>query len=343
MSKKKRRRPARRRPGGEGEARPLREEASGSRPLRSESTATTAARRSRQPDAPSVVHPPIPLSLARGLAAVGASPALLVSSFLTVLGFWLAFSAYVGVLAAVPPALMVLFESLPPLHSLAVDVQFLAAGRSTSVPVTLSFALGLLVARAALTCLWVSLVLDALEPGPSRRRPLPEAAARAFRSLPAMIGIELGFIALMLLSLMIAGTFLGASFGQLGVVVALVGGTYLFVFAPVIAVAEQRSARSSVRLAFRAARIPGPRHLVFTIGYIAVSLFVSQVVPGSRASEATPSLQVWLYALFVNFVHVSVLAALVYRWLAVREFVLRQEEERLRSPGPTRPAGSRRT
>jgi len=324
-----------------GRAGPLRGQPSPARPS-PESTASTTSKRPREPDREAVVHPPIPLSLARGLAAVGASPALLVSSFLGVLVFWLAFSAYVGVLAAVPPALMVLFESLPPLHSLAVDIQFLAAGRTTSAAVPVAFAAGLLVVRAALSSFWISLILDALEPRPIRRNSLREAAARAARSLPAMIGIELGFIALIVLSLMIAGTFLGASFGQIGVILALVGGTYFFVFAPVIAVAERRSARASIPLALRTARLPGPRHLVFTVGYIALSLFVSQAVPGSRGAQATPSFQVWVYALFVNFLHVSVLAALVYRWLAVRDYVLSQEGEGRRSPGTMRPQKARR-
>jgi hypothetical protein len=274
-----------------------------------------------------VVHPPATQSLARGLAVVGRSPALLASGFLSVLGLWAAFSAYATLLAAVPPGLMVLFESLPPLRSLVVDYSLLAAGRTAPAAVALAFAVALVLYRAAFSALWITLMLEALEvrDGPPATGRWPEmntALRRAARRLPSMIGIELGFLTLGMVSLLVAGTFLGSGFGQLAVMATLIGGMYFFVYAPVIAVAEEAPPLSAARLAIRAARIPGPRHLVMTVGYIALSLLVSQLAPSSRLASATPSISVWAYVLFVNFLHLSAQAAVAYRWHSVRRSVL---------------------
>lgn len=277
------------------------------------------------------VHPPAAQSLARGLAVVGRSPSILVPSFLAVVGIWAAFEAYATILAAVPPATMVLFESLPPLRSLLVDVQLLAAGRTVPVAGALALSLAVIGVRAALSATLISLMVEGLDaergPEADTRVRLRRATARAWRAFPAMFGIETGFLTLALVSLFAAGTFLGASFGQLAVMAALIGGTYFFVYAPVIAVVEGASPTAGVKLAIRTARIPGPRHLIWSVGYIGISLLILQLAPSSRLAHATPSIQVWAYVLFVNFLHLSAQAALVYRWLALRRHVLNSPAE----------------
>src|SRR5439155_15603463 len=90
-----------------------------------------------------VVQPPLPISLARGMGAAGRSPTILVTSFLGVLALWFAFTGHGRVIAPAPSA-MVLFEALPPIHSL-LDLQFLTAGRSGSLAVGLGLGMGLLV------------------------------------------------------------------------------------------------------------------------------------------------------------------------------------------------------
>jgi hypothetical protein len=257
---------------------------------------------------------------------VGGSPAILLTSFLAVLGMWAAFTSYATMLAAVPPGRMALFESLPPLHSLLVDLELIASSRSASAPVALAFGVAVVLYRAVFSSLWISLILQRF--GIEERRVSTETSAvgtvvaRAGGSLLAVLGLELGFLTLVVVSVFVAGTFLGAGFGQLAVMAGLIGGMYFFIFTPVIAVADRVSPRSAVRLGMRSARIPGPRHLVFTVGYIAVSLLVSQFAPGGAVPTATPPISVWAYVLFVNVLHLSAQAALVYRWLSVRPHIL---------------------
>jgi hypothetical protein len=337
MTKKKRRR---RRPArlgsdesaGSGSAMPATTaRRRGPAPLRStpreeRASAVGEERRRGRGAAAGVVHPPAPQSIARGLAAVGGSPAILLTSFLAVLGLWAAFASYATMLAAVPPGRMSLFESLPPLHCLLVDLELLASSRTAPAPVALAFGLAVVLYRAAFSSLWISLIVDRFGNGEPRLSTETSAVrsvgARTAGSLLAVLGLELGFLTLSVVSVFVAGSFLGAGFGQLAVMAALIGGMYFFIFAPVIAVMERVSPRAAVRLAILTARIPGPRHLVFTVGYIAVSLLVLQFAPGGTLSTATPPISVWAYVLFVNLLHLSAQAALVYRWLSVRPHIL---------------------
>ena len=79
---------------------------------------------------PLSLQPPVAVSLARGVSAVGRSPLLLVITFLAVLGLWLVFSSY-GVVTSAAPQAMVLLISLPPIHTL-LDIEFLARGRTVA-------------------------------------------------------------------------------------------------------------------------------------------------------------------------------------------------------------------
>ncbi len=272
---------------------------------------------------PVVAYPSLPVSLARGMRAVGMSPTLLVTTFLGALGLWLAYSAYGLDLAALSWG-MILLESLPPFQSF-VDVRLLAAERPSSIGVFIGSGLWVLAARALLATVWITLILRSLQ---SER---PESAAGAsssnrqgVRKYPVMLGIQAVLLLVMFVALVVAPAFLGADFGQLGVIVVFLAGMYFFVFAPVIAVAEGVGLREAFRLSIRAARVPGPRHMVLTFSYVAFSLFLLSTAPVRPDLNATPSIVVWLYALFVAFLHVSVLAALTFRWLFVREHVLQE-------------------
>jgi len=259
---------------------------------------------------------------------------LLATTFLGVLGLWFAFTGYGRVVAPAPSA-MVLFEALPPIHSL-LDLQFLTAGRTVSLAVGLSLGMGLLVARAVLLSLWVSLILDSMAWMGGSVAWWPDwrtVLRRALRSLPAMVGLEGAYLALTLLAVSVAGSFLG----ELGVIAALVGGLYFLAFSAIAAVVEGASARVAARLSFRGARLPGPRHMLLTFSYLAVALFLSLVTPSSRVSQATPSFQVWAYVLFVNFLHVSVLGAFTFRWLIIRDRVIEDEAARRPVRTPARP------
>jgi hypothetical protein len=265
-----------------------------------------------------ITQPPAGLSIARGLAAVGGSPALLSSVFLGVLALWFLYSSYAGILAP-SPAAMVLLVSLPPVHSL-LDIQLLASGHVASATATVAFGAGLLILRALLVTVWVSLALERLgEHEGSFGRPSLGVALRRFGNI---LVVEAGLMGVAVGSLVIASGFLGASLGALGVIGALIGGLYFLVYTPVAVVADGLTVRAAVRASIRAARIPGPRHMLIVFGYLAVTLFMSVSTPGSRVAQATPSFMVWALVLFVSFLHVAVLASFVYRWLAIREPVL---------------------
>ncbi len=334
--KRKRRRPAGYRTDG-GEV------SSGSRPVRARARSTTARRSSvpartvarqrasSQPSQPSPwgslfgkrgpggrrppsLQPPVAVSLARGVSVVGRSPLLLVITFLAALGLWLGFSGYGTVTSAAPQA-MVLLTSLPPIRS-SLDVLLLARGRPGGPTQVLAFSLGLVLVHAALASLWASLILDSYR---SSAGPLDVRSSlrRALRSLVPMIGIELGFLTLATMSIFLAG-FLGT----LGAILALGAGLYFFSYAPVIAVAERVGTVRAAQLSIKAARVPGPQHMLLITTYLVVTLLVTSVTPGSRVAAATPSVVVWAFALFVGFLHVAVLGAFVYRWLLIREHAI---------------------
>jgi hypothetical protein len=100
------------------------------------------------------------------------------------------------------------------------------------------------------------------------------------------------------------------------------GGMYFFVFVPIVVVAEEQGFRQAIRLSIRVARLPGPRHMFLTLGYLSLSFLLLSSTPSAGVARATPPVGVWVYVLFVSFLHLSVLGAFAYRWLAVREPIL---------------------
>jgi hypothetical protein len=270
-------------------------------------------RRSAGPRRPSL-QPPVAATFANGMSVVGRSPLLLVITFLAVLGLWLGFTGY-GVIQSAAPQAMVLLISLPPLHTL-LDLTFLSGGRTVSAAQVVAASAGLVVVRAILASLLISLILRGFNPGSDED--VRASLRRATRSFIPMVGIELGF----LIAATTAITLVSGFLGNLGVIIVLVAGLYFFSYAPVIAVGEQEGTVRAAQLSIRAARVPGPQHVMFTTGYLALTLFVSVVTPGSRVAAATPSLAVWGFALLVGFLHVSVLGAFTYRWLLIREHAL---------------------
>lgn len=246
---------------------------------------------------------------------------MLVTTFLAVLGLWLGFSGY-GVVTSAAPQALVLLISLPPIHTL-LDLEFLARGRTVGAGQVVAFSVGLVVVRAALTSLWVSLILDSLR-SPGEARDARSSLRRAARSLVPMTGIELGFLSLATLTIFLVTGFLG----PLGIIAGLVAGLYFFSYAPVIAVAEGLGAVRAAQLSIRAARVPGPQHMLLITSYLSLTLFLGVVTPGSRVAAATPSVVVWTFALLVGFLHVSVLGTLTYRWLLIRDHALAAAQER---------------
>lgn len=271
------------------------------------------------------LQPPVAVSFSRGMSVVGRSPLVLVVTFLAALGFWLGFTGY-GVIQSATPQAMVLLVSLPPLHTL-LDLNFLAGGRTVSAVQVVTSSAALVMLRAALMSVWVSLILDSLQ-AESRAADVRSSLRRAARSFVPMVGLEIGYLILATASIFLVSSFLGS----LGVIVMLVVGLYFFSFAPVVVVAEGERTARAAQLSIRGARVPGPQHMLFVTAYLALTLFVSVVTPGSRVAAATPSLAVWAFTLLVSFLHVSTLAALTYRWLLLRDHALE-------AAGSRRPSG----
>jgi hypothetical protein len=247
----------------------------------------------------------------RGLLTVLTTPVLLLGVPLLLLAEWLGvvragfqgpFSAWVDAFA-IPP-LGTSFDA-----SLATGIFGLRGGL---LGIALFVAL-----RSVVTAFLVAWIVDSLEVG----RVTSGAAVRAVRAIPTTLGVNMAAIAL----LTVAGFFgplLGASFVVLIQVAALVGGVYLFVAAPVIAVAERRRMPDCMTRSIRAARLAGTGNLTFAALYVIPALaFV--VVPGKPGSQigVNPSAGAWALVIGANLLHVAMLAAFAYRYLSVAQEV----------------------
>jgi len=96
-------------------------------------------------------------------------------------------------------------------------------------------------------------------------------------------------------------------------------GLYYLGFAPIAVIVDGVGYREAVRRSARAARLPGGGHLPLVFGYFAFCLFLYSSTPASVVSPATPSILTWSFALLSTYLHVGMLGALTYRWMAVRE------------------------
>jgi hypothetical protein len=253
--------------------------------------------------------------MARGLWATATSPPLIVTCFLAVLAMWAAFTAFLQVFT-VSPAAMVWFLALPPIHSF-LELQSLSAiGQSPILAVV--FGGALVVVQAYLFGMWIALIDGALHGRPQDWSAAKDAARTAAGHLQTMIGIEAGFLALVVLIRVLDVLFVGLGLGLLGAIVAMSAGLYFLIFAPVAVIHDGLGVRDAVRASVRGARLPGSRHVVLTFGYVILALLVQSTSATTRVSPATPSILTWAYVLLVNFLNLTVLAAFVYRWLMIR-------------------------
>jgi hypothetical protein len=301
------------------------------RPRRPARSGGTGARARQGPQEP---QPPLLAPLFRGFVLVGTSPLILGTSFLSVLVVWLIYSNS-GIVRVASPATMAQIQSLVPMNSL-IDIQFMFASlRVFSAPMAIGLSAVLLLVRSAFLSLVLALIVNALD---RRTRPaswqdeLRMAGRRAYSVFQFVFAIEAG----MVVAVYALSSILGAFFGVLGLVLALIVEMYLLMLSPVVAASERLGAAASVRLSTRAARLRGPQHLGVAIAYVFATLYLILGLRPSPAAPATPSIGVWAYVLFTTFVHVSVLTALTYRWLLVRD-VVGADEERVAASQPRRP------
>jgi hypothetical protein len=147
---------------------------------------------------------------------------------------------------------------------------------------------------------------------------------RALRRLPRLVGalvLIYVFEFVLVLAVPIAFQTLGGpQLAFLGVLATLLFGLHFLVFAPVVAAAEDLPAMESMRRSARAGRLPGMRHFALALLYFVFVYWLVTVNPtGGLLPPATPSLLTWTFALVATLVHVGVLGAVAYRWMAVRE------------------------
>jgi hypothetical protein len=231
-------------------------------------------------------------------------------------------------------------------------VQLLQAGLRLRGWVAAVAGTGIVLARAVLLATWAVALVARL------RRDAPEFAGddrpadgvsvwSVLRILPGVIAFEVGFLLVALVGYAIIPS-LGPGIGQLGLIAILIATMYFFIFIPLALVTEDGDLRTAVRASIRAARLPGSRHLLFTTGFLMLSIFLSLATPGSVVAVATPSLAVWVYVLFASFVYMTVFGAYAFRWLMVRDRVMEELAARAASNGSVRPTsrtgggGSRR-
>jgi hypothetical protein len=109
--------------------------------------------------------------------------------------------------------------------------------------------------------------------------------------------------------------------------------TWVFAFAPVIAVTEHRRLMDCLGRSVRAARLPGSGNLTFAAIYV-VPIFATFLSPGLPGVllDVNPPYTAWIYVVLMNLLHVAMVGAFALRYLAVAEEV---------PDAPTRAAPSR--
>ncbi len=252
-------------------------------------------------------YPKFGISMAAGMRAVGGSPLILGLSFGFLLLTWALFVALgvdvtprlLGILLALSPAN--LFSDVPVAFGAGSPVTTVVAVAALSILRSLTWGvLGLLI-------------VDELGGGPadlrSALRRLPKVAA-------SLLVIDVIEVALVVVLLQVIVQFLG-QLAILGVLVSI----YFLVMAPVVAVTEGARAQDALRKGFRAARLPGTRHVAIVMAYFFFIFWISAISPFPVFAPATPSVVAWAFALVTTFIHVGVFAALMYRWMAVRHLV----------------------
>jgi hypothetical protein len=247
--------------------------------------------------------PPFGASLAAGFRAVGSVPTILAASFVATIVTWASFLA-LGIRPALQ--LMVVHMAASPMN-VFFDWNAVTPFRQDASFLLLA-AVVLGVVRAVTVGFLLALIIGWFR---DRRADLGAATRR----LPK-IGLTL-FAIYMAEVVLVAGSQVLLRGGQLFSVLVPLVLLHFLAFAPVVAAAEDVVAREAFRRGFRAARLPGGRHLGMAVAYFLFIFYVLTLTP--PLSPATPTIAGWSFVLAVNFVHVGVMATFAFRWLAVRE------------------------
>jgi hypothetical protein len=256
--------------------------------------------------------PPLTTSLGRGFLAVCGSVPILLTTLVLTGGIWL------GLVAAgleVFPRTFVEVLAIPPVSSFYSDVLIPANIFGVALPAALMTVV-LTTVRALFMGILVGMILESLEYG----RVSMVGVLQGLRAFPAaMVIVGTNVLAVIASNLILPGLL-----GPLGFLVftaVLAGGLYLLSFAPAAAVRGHLRGAEAMRRSARAARLPGPRHMVIFILYFFLTLLLVAVVPGGTLITANPPLSEWAWVLGGSVVHLVFLAALCDRWLVVEDQV----------------------
>jgi hypothetical protein len=250
-------------------------------------------------------------SFTRGLAGTWSSPVVVGALLVWLLAEWLVLVAlgYPG------PFALLSYASAPTPLSTFTDLS-VAIG-TLGVQRGLLFVFG----PAAVHALWFSLLtglaLETIESGGATRW----GAIRGLRAFPVVFALHVIGVAVLFASDIVSGL------GGLGLalVVRMAGivvATWVFAFAPVIAVSERRRLMDCIGRSIRAARMPGSGNLTFAAIY-AVPVFATLLAPGLPGSllGVNPPYSAWIYVVLMNLLHAAIVGAFALRYLAVAEEV----------------------
>ena len=264
---------------------------------------------------PASPFPALGPTLGHGFRVVGSSPVIIAVSFVALLLTWAAFMLMGD---DTGPRTLSLLLSAPPVHVFSDAPVVLSPG--TGGAQTVVAIAGIALLRALTFALLTSLIVQALRDG-------KVSMNEALRSLPRTMIAFLGLYLIQFGMVVAAFQLLVGFLGQLAVL-SIAAGLYFLAFSPVVAVTDGAGPVESMRRGFRAARLPGMRHLAMVLAYFLLLFYSGAVAPFGILSPATPSIGAWAYSMGWTFLHVSVLAAFAYRWLAVREQVPSGPRER---------------
>jgi fumarate reductase subunit C len=260
---------------------------------------------------PMEAMPRIRTAFTRGLAGTWSSPLVVGSLLAWLLAEWLVVVAlgYPG-----PFALLAHVSAPTPLSTftdLYLSTGILGAQQG------LLFVFGAAAVHALWFSVLVGLAVETIESGDATRW----GAIRGLRAFPVVLALHVIGVAVVFAAQIVAA--LGG--GGLALIVqmaALVGATWVFAFAPVIAVTERRRLTDCLGRSVRAARMPGSGNLTFAAIYV-VPIFATFLTPGLPGVllGVNPPYGAWIYVVLMNLLHAAILGAFALRYLAIADEV----------------------
>jgi hypothetical protein len=182
----------------------------------------------------------------------------------------------------------------------------------------------------------VGLAIETIESGRATRW----GAIRGLRVFPVVLALHVIGVAVVFAAQIVAALG-GGGLALVVQIVALVGATWVFAFAPVIAVTERRRLMDCLGRSLRAARLTGSGNLTFAALY-AVPIFATFLTPGLPGVllDVNPPTSAWIYVVLMNLLHAAIQGAFALRYLAIADEV--SEAPVRAAPSRERAAGGRR-